>query len=280
MEVVKVSKKFREVCYEIMDGSYDSVEKLELFEEYPHQVNAVKAAIAFFDKDYDTAIDFVDSIMPYWDEWYYANAFNEYLTAAAFASKEIKREDFVREMILKEQDRLLSSSRESCEAGKNQRYNFCKIILEYLESNLLPKSKQELDYCVSEDAKSVEELISSMKLKDDTMSNKIKLYNMVCMKGLPEDAVQIYEKIEDSNLSEMHHENAIIRYLYLNQDEKALEAIERLATARLWTVAGPTQVRPMNFFTHPMMHKFLLDDLSLERIKKASFIDNGMIKRK
>lgn len=280
MEVVKVSKKFREVCYEIMDGSYESIEKLEAFEEYPHQVIAVKAAIAFFEKDYENAINLVEAIMPYWDEWYYSNACNEYLTATAFAAREIGRESYVREFIIKEQESLMATDKESCETGKNQRFNFCKIILGYLDTGILPKTKQELEYGVPVDAKSLDELVVSMKLKNVTIADKMKLYNTLCMKGFPEEAIQIYEEIKDSNLSEMHHENAIIRYLYLNQEEKALEVIERLATARLWTVAGPTQVRPMNFFMHPMMHKYLVDDASLERIKRAAFIDNGTIKRK
>lgn len=279
MEVVKVSKKFKEVCYEIMDGSYESIEKLEAFEEYPHQVIAVKAAIAFFEKDYETAINLVEAIMPYWDEWYYSNACNEYLTATAFAAREIGRESYVREFIIKEQESLIATDKESCETGKNQRFNFFKIILGYLDTGILPKTKQELEYSVPVDAKSVDELVVSMKLKNVTIADKMKLYNTLCMKGFPEEAIQIYEEIKDSNLSEMHHENAIIRYLYLNQEEKALEVIERLATARMWTVAGPTQVRPMNLFMHPMMHKYLVDDASLERIKRAAFIDNGAIKR-
>lgn len=280
MEAVKVSKKFREVCYEIMDGSYESISKLDVFDEYPHQVMAVKAAIAFFDKDYETAINLVEALMPFWGEWYYSNVFNEYLTATAFAAKEIGKEGYVREIIVKEQERLLATDKESCEAGKNHQYNFCKVILVYLDNGILPKTKQELEYSVPCDAKAMDELVSSMKLKNATMADKIKLYNVLCMKGLPEDAIQIYEEIKDGRLSEMHHENAIIRYLYLNQEDKALEAIERLATARLWTVAGPTQVRPMNFFTHPMMHRFLVDDKSLDRIKHAAFIDNGTIMRK
>ena len=66
----------------------------------------------------------------------------------------------------------------------------------------------------------------------------------------------------------------------MKDDENALEAIERLASMRMWTVAAPTQVRPMNFFTHPMMHKFLKDDDSLKRIKEAAFKDLGIVKRK
>ena len=51
MEPIKLNKKFRLVCYEIMDGSYESIEKLDEFSEYPHQVMAVKAEVAFFDKE-------------------------------------------------------------------------------------------------------------------------------------------------------------------------------------------------------------------------------------
>ena len=54
MEVIKLPKKFRTVCDEIRDGSYDSLEKLDSFTAFPHQVAAVKAAVAYFDKDYDS----------------------------------------------------------------------------------------------------------------------------------------------------------------------------------------------------------------------------------
>ena len=280
MEAINVSKKFRVVCYEIMDGSYESIEKLDAFPEYLHQAMAVKAAVAFFDKDYDKAIRLVEGIMPYWDEWYYSNVCNEYMAAMAFAAKEIGREENVRDIIKAEQERLLAANKEKCEAGRHQRYNYCKIMLDYLDTGLMPKSGKELEYVVPADAKSKEELISSMKLKNATAKDKIKLYGVLCMKGFPEDAVRAYEEIKDELLSETDRENAIIRYLYLGEDEKALETIECLAKARLWSVAAPTQVRPMNFFMHPMMHKFLRDEGSLARIRNAAFIDNGTVKRK
>lgn len=281
MEAIKISKKFKDVCYEIMDGSYDSIEKSDAFkDEFPHQVMAVKAAVAFFDKDYENAIDLVEGIMPYWDEWYYANVCNEFMAAMAFASKEIGQEERVKEIIRSEQERLLSADKEKCEAGKNQRYNYCNLMLKYLDTGVMPKTENELNYIVPENAKSVDEIIASKKLKNATLADKKKLYGLVCMLGKPEDALKIYEEIKDEILSETDHENAVIRYLYLKDDENALEAIERLASMRMWTVAAPTQVRPMNFFTHPMMHKFLKDDDSLKRIKEAAFKDLGIVKRK
>ncbi|MBO4592317.1 MAG: hypothetical protein J5684_07150 [Eubacterium sp.] len=281
MEPIKLNKKFRLVCYEIMDGSYESIGKLDEFSEYPHQVMAVKAEVAFFDKEYDTAINLVEEVMPYWDEWYYSNVYTECMAAMAFAAREIGQEDRVRKILKEEQDRLLGADKDGCENGKNSRYNYCNIMLNYLETGILPRTKQELEYTVPDDVKSVDEIISSMKLKNRTVGDKTKIFNALCMKGSPEDALSIYDEIKDEkSLSEMYHEYAIARYLYLGQDENALESIERLATARLWSVASPTQVRPMNFFIHPMMHKFLKDEKSLERIKNAAFIDNGTVKRK
>ena len=53
MEVIKLPKKFRMVCYEIMDGK-EALDSLEFFsDKYPHQVAAVKAEIAYFHLDYE-----------------------------------------------------------------------------------------------------------------------------------------------------------------------------------------------------------------------------------
>ena len=44
MDVVKLPKKVRMVCYEIMDGKEEALDTLESFaDKYPHQVAAVKA---------------------------------------------------------------------------------------------------------------------------------------------------------------------------------------------------------------------------------------------
>lgn len=69
-------------------------------------------------------------------------------------------------------------------------------------------------------------------------------------------------------------------YLYLGEREKALQTAERLATSRLWAVAGPTQVRPMSFFEDPNLREFLLEPESLRRIREAAFIDDGSLIRK
>ncbi len=52
MDVVKLPKKVRMVCYEIMDGKEEALDTLESFaDKYPHQVAAVKAEVAYFNMD-------------------------------------------------------------------------------------------------------------------------------------------------------------------------------------------------------------------------------------
>ena len=56
MDVVKLPKKVRMVCYEIMDGKEEALDTLESFaDKYPHQVAAVKAEVAYFNLDYEKA---------------------------------------------------------------------------------------------------------------------------------------------------------------------------------------------------------------------------------
>lgn len=147
MDVVKLPKKVRMVCYEIMDGKEGALDTLESFaDKYPHQVAAVKAEVAYFNLDYEKALALDLTILPWLEEWYYRDA--------------------------------------------------------------------------------------------------------------------------------------IARYLYLGEREKALQTAERLATSRLWAVAGPTQVRPMSFFEDPNLREFLLEPESLRRIREAACIDNGTLVRK
>lgn len=49
MDVIKLPKKFRMACYEVMDGKDGALDTLETFaDKYPHQVAAVKAEVAYF----------------------------------------------------------------------------------------------------------------------------------------------------------------------------------------------------------------------------------------
>ena len=84
MEVIKLPKKFRMVCYDIMDGKDEALDTLETFsEQYPHQVAAVKAEVAYFNMDYNRALDLDLTILPYLEEWYYSNVSDQHMIAMA-----------------------------------------------------------------------------------------------------------------------------------------------------------------------------------------------------
>ena len=78
MEAKKLPKKYRDICEEIKNGSYESLAKLDAFEEkFPHQNLAVRAGVEFFDRKYEEAVSHTLLLMPFWDEWYYSNVANE-----------------------------------------------------------------------------------------------------------------------------------------------------------------------------------------------------------
>lgn len=67
MDVVKLPKKVRMVCYEIMDGKEEALDTLESFsDKYPHQVAAVKAEVAYFNLDYEKALLWIWPSFPGW----------------------------------------------------------------------------------------------------------------------------------------------------------------------------------------------------------------------
>ena len=118
------------------------------------------------------------------------------------------------------------------------------------------------------------------KLSPDDPDARRKLYHHCCMFGTARDAVDLFEEIQGVPMADSSYRDAIARYLYLGEREKALQTAERLATSRLWAVAGPTQVRPMSFFEDPNLREFLLEPESLRRIREAAFIDDGSLIRK
>ena len=70
MDVIKLPKKFRMACYEVMDGKEGALDALETFaDQYPHQVAAVKAEAAYFELDYEQALDLDLTVLPWLEEW-------------------------------------------------------------------------------------------------------------------------------------------------------------------------------------------------------------------
>ena len=282
MDVIKLPKKFRMACYEVMDGKDGALDTLETFaDKYPHQVAAAKAEVAYFNLDYEQALDLDLTVLPWLEEWYYSNVSNEHMTAMAVAALRLHREQELMEVLTKEQARIRA------ENGRPQRDRFCDILMDCLQRGVMPFSDNDRNYPYRdpEEPQTKEQLWAKLaeqnkKLSPDDPDAKRKLYNHCCMFGTAKDAVELFEEIQGVPMAESSYRDAIARYLYLGEREKALQTAERLATSRLWAVAGPTQVRPMSFFEDPNLREFLLELESLRRIREAAFIDDGSLIRK
>ena len=261
MDVIKLPKKVRMVCYEIMDGKEEALDTLESFaDKYPHQVAAVKAEVAYFNLDYEKALALDLTNLPWLEEWYYSNVSDEHMIAMTVAAIQLHRE---------QEDR------------------FCDILMDYLKRGLMPFADNDKNYPYHEpeEPQTKEQLWAKLveqnkKLSPDDPDAKRKLYNHCCMFGTARDAVDLFEEIQGVPMADSSYRDAIARYLYLGEREKALQTAERLATSRLWAVAGPTQVRPMSFFEDPNLREFLLEPESLRRIREAALIDNRTLTRK
>lgn len=282
MDVVKLPKKVRMVCYEIMDGKEGALDTLESFaDKYPHQVAAVKAEVAYFNLDYEKALALDLTILPWLEEWYYSNVSDEHMIAMTVAAIQLHREQEMIEALTKEQARIRA------ENGLPQRDRFCDILMDYLKRGVMPFADNDKNYPYHEpEEPQTKELLwaklveQNKKLSQDDPDAKRKLYNHCCMFGTARDAVDLFEEIQGVPMADSSYRDAIARYLYLGDREKALQTAERLATSRLWAVAGPTQVRPMSFFEDPNLREFLLEPESLRRIREAAFIDDGSLIRK
>ena len=282
MDVVKLPKKVRVVCYEIMDGREEALDTLESFaDKYPHQVAAVKAEVAYFNLDYEKALALDLTILPWLEEWYYSNVSDEHMTAMTVAAIQLHREQEMIEALTKEQARVRA------ENGLPQRDRFCDILMDYLKRGVKPFADNDKNYPYHEpeEPQTKEQLWAKLveqnkKLSSDDPDARRKRYNHCCMFGTARDSVDPFEEIQGVPMADSSYRDAIARYLYLGQREKALQTAERLATSRLWAVAGPTQVRPMSFFEDPNLREFLLEPESLRRIREAAFIDDGSLVRK
>ena len=176
------------------------------------------------------------------------------MIAMTVAAIQLHREQEMIEALTKEQAHIRA------ENGLPQRDRFCDILMDYLKRGVMPFADNDKNYPYHEPeepqtkeqlwaklAQTKEQLWAKLaeqnkKLSPDEPDAKRKLYNHCCMFGTARDAVALFEDLQGVPMADSSYRDAIARYLYLGEREKALQTAERLATSRLWAVAGPTQV--------------------------------------
>ena len=217
MDVVKLPKKVRMACYAVMDGKEGALDTLEIFaDQYPHQVAAVKAEVAYFDLDYEQALDLDLTVLPWLEEWYYSNVSDEHMIAMAVAAIQLHREQELIEALTKEQTRIRA------ENGRPQRDHLCDILIDYLQRGVMPFSDNDRNcpYREPEESQTKEQLWAKLaeqnkKLSPNDPDAKRKLYNHCCMFGTARDAVGLFEEIQGVPMADSSYRDAIARYLYI-----------------------------------------------------------------
>ena len=276
LNTIIIPKGFAAICALIRDNQSEGIEQLNAYPGLERQKTAVLAEVAYFDGEFEVGLESDMTLCSFWDEWHYSNVRTEHTAAMAFAAQMMGRQD---EMIsfFDGQISLLKNDTDidTPEHIKNAKIKNYENRIEHLKTGIVPYYTEKETYKLPEAVVALDDLRAEVakankKLDMDSSDGQFALFKTVCTKGTLEDMLTIYETIADNNLSTVWHINALVGYNYARNTEKALEVVLRMARQRLWIVASETQVRPMEFFTHPSMFGFLSDRDSLERIKQAA----------
>ena len=271
MDIVRLPKRFRNLCGVIQDGGEPDPKLMEAFRgKYPHQAAAVEAELAAFRMDWEAVLEKELLILPFLQEWYYSNVPAQQMTLLAFAARQLGREPEAREALARFRKELLAEN--PAPDRPSPLITYAGYMLDYLNTGALPYD-DELRYADPAKPVPVAALEARLSSKErGTKEGRQKLLNLCCLYGGAADALPLYEELAaEGLLPEMWHQHAIQRYLYTGAREEALRAAERWSASRLWAAASPTQVRPVCFFQHPMMHPFLTHRETMERLERAAF---------
>lgn len=284
MVAIKIPKKFRMACYDVMDDKEGALEALEPFRaKFPHQVTAVHAEVAYFDGNFQQALDLGLTVLPWLDEWYYCNVRNEHIAAMTTVAMQLHRASDLMKIFENEKERL------QAENADRQRIFFLNAMIECLHNGVFPCNHLHgsADFEQAENPKTKDELWAKIKTDDkkikfDTESGRRTLFTYCRLQGHPQDALELFEKrLEcNDNMSELDYIEAIKLYRLFKKFDKAIEIVELNASSRLWHVAAATQVRPMKFFLDPVLCPYVLDKYSLSRIRHASCMNSEKRQRK
>jgi hypothetical protein len=237
---------------------------------------AVLAEVAYFEGDFDKALSINKELCPFWQEWHYSNIRIEHTAAMAFVARTLGRQDEIISFF-NEQIEMANSDSEMPTHIKNGYKKNYENRIEYMKTGIVPHFTEKETYTPLKHPLSLEAIRDSVIKENKTLdidSDKVKMaiFNKICMDGTLDDRLDFYEDIAESNITTMWHIYALVGYNHLGESEKAFKVVLRMAKQRLWFVAAVTQVRPMEFFTHPAIYPFLNDTDRLRKIV-ATFQD-------
>ena len=272
--VIKIPKKFADICAAVRDGKSEGLERLNNYDGLENQRIAVLAEVAYFNGDFAQALDYDKQICGFWGEWHYANVRKEHVSAMAFAARLLGRE----EEVIRFFEQMVSAVESDSELPEHLKRSYCHCYqteTEYIKTGIVPRFTEQETYVPPEASTAMDAFLAELAAEKkpvapESDAGQLRLFAKCYRKGVLDDALTIYEKIADNNLSTQWHIMALCGYNHLGNRDKAFDIVLRMAKQRLWLVASNTQVRPMEFFTHPAVFGFLSDKDRLADIVRAA----------
>jgi len=271
--VVSIPKKLRDVFELLCKGKIkEGIEQLKAIPGFEAHKAIALAEIAYFQHDFESAMDYDEQALPHHEEWYAGNIVNEHFFAyvrAAIALKCIDRAKRVLTAFLKrEQDTKVPANDMDRHKFHVERYQY--IIGQHL---LKLKGRENLEiynspYQVISNGDSMDKFIAQLKkyrpkFLSDSIDGAMYMLNFIYKTGNTTDYVKIYEKFSDKIDDESLHIKASKVYLALKHPEKAKEAIRTL-TSKAWFPIEHPQITPMKLWAEDDLQKIMKRDFCKE----------------
>ena len=137
MDIVRLPKRFRDLCGVIQDGGEPDPKLMEAFRgKYPHQAAAVEAELAAFRMDWEAVLEKELLILPFLQEWYYSNVPAQQMTLLAFAARQLGREPEAREALARFRKDMLAEN--PAPDRPSPLITYAGYMLDYLNTGALP----------------------------------------------------------------------------------------------------------------------------------------------
>lgn len=276
----RITQKFKTVSQLYRACQYEEAEALaKTLTGYEPQLADMRAQTAFFRSDFQTCIQQTLLFYPYLDEWYSGNKRSETQKMLVFALQKTDadiRQDAIG--ILMKMHHHFSD--EQLEQREMAHFKAIPQLIAQASDSLGQCSNRDANYTPPDTPKELSDVLDDFlecnkkrlaKLQGDPLDDAqivSKLLVTVIDQCRPEDYLYLYEKHLCSPVLQYAHFRAAKIYLYLNQPEKASEALINYARYGFWPVEW-SDVRPMAIVDCPFL-PLLTKDL-LDRIYRIPF---------
>lgn len=251
MEIVKIPKKLRDIFDILRNGEIDlGLELLEKIKGFEAQKAIVYAEINYFKSNYDEALHFDETALPFDEQWYAGNILIEHLFAysnnAILSNNILRAEKFLKKFLAEKEnlglaDHKIKFYRHQVENHLKKLHGEKNLIIDPAPLKLITKGQRKDDF------------ISQLKeykpkLKYDSIEGAEYLLYFMFEKGNTLEVLDYYNQYASQIKNENHHINAARLYLKSNDAKNAELAILEYCS-KAWFPVEYIQIAPMKLFS-------------------------------